>query len=125
MPLTRIKHARQLHQRVVPQLVRMVAALRRVFSSARDKHAAIVRLDTAEANRYVEILQELLLAARVRVHVVVCYNLLVKFEKVYLIDPAYQILIRGSHLGSLNGSLRSLLNLLHHVLAWSIAHLGT
>ena len=64
----------------------MIATLRRVLSSTRDENFAVISLDRAEADRYVEIDIQQLAWFLVLVNVVVVYCPLVKFEVVNPID---------------------------------------
>ena len=75
-----------MDENAVSQFVSMIATLRRVLSSTRDENFAVISLDRAESDRYVEVDIQQLAWFLVLVNVVVVYCPLVEFEVVNPID---------------------------------------
>ena len=75
-----------MDENAVPQFVSMIATLRGVLSSTRDENFAVISLDRAESDRYVEVDIQQLAWFLVLVNVVVVYCPLVEFEVVNPID---------------------------------------
>ena len=95
MSLSRIEHVRQLDKDAIPQLISVITTLGRVLGPSGDEDFAIIGLNRAKSDRYIEIDVEQLARLLILVYVVVVDCPLVELEVVDPIDdvPDARILL--------------------------------